>query len=151
MTLQDLPHCSVRAPNECRRLPPMHSRVRMASAVPQDHGLVMVDALDKFTVCCERSRTLFHSIKNQWNAMLSMVDQVQGENSRLTNKPRSFVLLTLLSCKSMVLLPMRYDRCDDSGPSTRLFSMETEARGASRNTSRHRYHAAVQKSFHRSP
>jgi len=81
---------SVHDLHENRRLFSMLSSVSAHDAALHDHGFLLEDSLDEYSIWCTRERTLFHSIRDSWNAMLPAMNRASGGKSQLQNKSRNF-------------------------------------------------------------
>jgi len=83
-------HGRLHALDGCRGLPSMTFSVPTFIAIPEDHRLLQSGALDDYSVCCVRKRMRFLSTEGLWNAILCMMKQVPGAESRLDDKSRNF-------------------------------------------------------------
>ena len=64
--------------------------VCVPDTVPYTHGLLADDALGTYALCCKCKRTLFHSIKYLWNAVMHRITQRLEGKSDKQSKSRTF-------------------------------------------------------------
>ena len=79
----------------------MPSFVSMLGVVPEDHGHLLGDLLDVYSVSCARKPTLLQSIRDLCNAMFYMTRHRTMGEFMLKNKSRSFKRLTFRSCETV--------------------------------------------------
>jgi len=88
---------SLHALDKYRRLLLVSTSDSALTAVSYDQGLVVPYPSTDCSVRCIRKRTLFHSIDDFWNTMLSMMKKVHEAKPRLKKKSRNFDPSTLSS------------------------------------------------------
>jgi|YelNatPaOPRAMG01_1025707.scaffolds.fasta_scaffold36289_1 hypothetical protein len=94
-------HPSVCALDMHRRLSSVPPSVWSSGTVPHDHGLAVSDSRGAFSVQRTREHTLFHSMKDSSNAILSLMKQEPEARSRLENNSKRFDASTLRSCNQV--------------------------------------------------
>lgn len=129
------------------KLTSMPSTVSPHAAVPDDHGYSLENPRGEYAVRCTLTRTLFHSIRVLWDAVMYMMKQAPERISTLERNSSNVDSSTLSLRRAVVRSHLEAYRCDDCSPCTGPFSMHAAETGASGRICPQRYRAAVECCF----